>query len=313
MTSEQFNESAFHESDILFWANQLSKLVYYIHLAVNEPDLKKKARILFEKWEKFITTLPVMTASEGLVTPKPDVSVFYDFERYGRSRNDYLTNTNLNHFNSLISVTQYLVEFILVKNTNTVENTDACHCGWTGFLYPTQLEAILLCVNYAKKKVNCDLLCDNTTVKFWNLVNTYNLYTVIHLLDPSEKFFIQRGYKITWRLHENEEHSDCKRFERCSVENNQKIDKLYRTMKCEQIKNLLRGVLLPLLLTVYQRFVQRALKDQTWIYCRGRKRCCRDLSECFTKIEDLNKFISKEGNKCCKKPEPFKLKKCDHV
>lgn len=313
MSCEQFNESAFHESDILFWSNQVSKLIYYIHLAVYQCDLKLKASILFEKWQKFILTLPVVSASEGFVTPKPDIAVFYDFERYGRGRNDYLTNTNLNHFNSLISVSQYLVEYILVKNTNTVENTDACHCGWTGFLYPTQLEAILLAINYAKRKVNCDVICDKTTVKFWNVVNTYNLYTVIHLLDPSEKFYIQRGYKIAWRLKENEDHDDCKRFEKCSVENNKKIDKYYRALKCQQTKNLLRGILLPLLLTIYQRFVQRALKDQTWIYCKTRKGCCKGIDECCTRLDELWGFVGKEGNKCCKNPEPFKVKECDHV
>lgn len=312
MTCEQFNESAFHESDILFWSNQISKMIYYVHLAVYQCDLKEKARILFDKWQRFIVTLPLMTSAEGLNTSKPDVAVFYDFERYGRSRTDYLTNTNLNNFNNLINVSQYFIEYILVKNTNAVNNTDSCHDGWTGFLYPTQLEALLTAINYAKRKVNCDVICDKTTVKFWNLVNTDNLYTIIHLLDPSEKFYIHKGYKIAWRLHENEKHDDCKRFEKCSRENSQKIDRYYRAMKCQQTKNLLRGIILPLLLTLYQRFIQRALKDQTWIYCRNRKGCCKGIDECCTRLDELIKFEGKEANKCCKKPEPFKLKKCEH-
>lgn len=309
---EQFNESAFHESDILFWSNQISKQIYYLHLGLTIPDLKQKATILYRKWQEYIVTLPIVTASEGLNTLKPDVSVFYDFERYGRSRNDYLTDTNLNNFNNLINVSQNFVEYILVKQNNAVNNFDSCPDGWVGFLYPTQLESLLLCINYAKRKVNCDVLCDKTTVKFWNKVTAYNLFVIIHLLDPSEKMYVEKGYKLEWRLKKNEDHDDCKRFERCSVENNKKVDKYYRAMKCQQTKNLLRGIVLPLLLTIFMRYVQRALKDQTWIYCKTRKCCCKGITECCTKLEELEKFVGKEANKCCKNPEPFRVKECEH-
>lgn len=308
---EQFNESAFHESDILYWSNQISKQVWYLHLGLIQDTYKCNAKLICRKWEIFITSLPVRNPSEGLRTRGPDVGYFAEQDTY-RNRDFFVTDGNLNDFNTLVNTTKRFAEEILIRLTNTVYNDDSNAKSFLGFIYPTQLESFIRAINYAKRVVNCDKICDKTIVKFWNLTIRDSLFTVIHLLDPSEKLALEKAYKLEWKLKINDEREECKKYEECAVKINKKIDEFFRYLKCQQTKNLIRGVLAPFLLTVFQRYVQRALKDQTWIYCETRKRCCKGTDSCCITIDELEKFIGSEGNKCCKNPEPFRVKECNH-
>ena len=307
--AEQFNESAFHESDIMFWSNQISKQVYYLTLSIDgNCNYLYQAKLLYGKWQKFILTLPYSTSTEGLVIQQ-NVSTFYDFERFSRSKRDYLaTDRNLNVFNALINATKHFVEGILITVTASVTNYDNCPRAWIGFNYPTQLEALLMSVNYAKRKVNCDNLCDKTTVKFWNVLIRDNLLITLHLLDPSEYELLVDGYKLAFKYKCLEKLEDCKKYELKSVKYNKEVDKYFRTLKCLLVKNDVRSIIFPLLLTLFIRYIQRALRDQTWIYCKTRHKCCPGLDECCTKFKDLVTFIGKEGNKCCKEPKPLEVK-----
>lgn len=309
---EQFNESAFHESDIMFWSNQISKQVYYTYLALEYScEYKEKARILWDKWQEYILTLPIATSTDGFIIDQ-SVSYFYDFERFNRSKRDYLaTDRNINAFNNLINVTKHLIENILVTVTNAVTNFDSNPKAWIGFNYPTQLEALLLCINYAKRKVNCEIFCDKTTMRFWNTVVKDNLFIAIHLLDPSEVDLITYGYKIGCKLDKLWKQEDCKNYEKDSIKQLKNVDKYFRTIKCESARNQVRSILLPLLLTVFMRYVQRALRDETYLYCKTRHRCCPGLNECCTNFSEIIGFISKEANKCDKWPATPHYKCCN--
>lgn len=316
---EQFNESAFRESDLLFWSNQISKQLHYIEKLLSDcSGYKEKAKIIFDKWEKFLVLLPVTAYNELFSSThsncnEQNASVFYDFERVRQTKADYLaTDRNINNFNLLIDVSKRFVESLLITVTNSVTNYDDCPKVWIGSIYPTQLESFLISINYARKKVNCDIFCDKTTIKFWNVVLRDNLYTVIHQLDPSEHELIRLGYRLACRLYrEVEKNENCKDYEEKSVKYSKKVDRYFRTIKCLLVKNNVRSVIYPLQLTVYIRYVQRALRDQTWIYCKTRHRCCPGLEECCTKYDSLIKFEGKEGNKCCKSPKPIDVKCCD--
>jgi len=300
--SEQFNESAFHESDILFWSEVISKHIWYIGLSLEKLCYKEQANLIYCKWREFIPTLPTRYSCDG----------YWDYEVYGRSKENYITGKNVDDFNTLNNSSRYFVRQILNDITNCVQNYPNCPKAWYGFAYPSYLESVLRRIAYAKAKVNCDDICDNTTVKFWNKNGYDNLFTIIHLLDPSEHQFIQIAYKLAWRFKKNLGKEDCKSFEKCARENAKKLDELFRTFYCLLVKNDIRSIIHPAFLNVLLREGQRALKDITWLYCDKRKKCCKDTNECCLGLEDFEKYVKDECNKCCKDPEPIRVKKCKH-
>lgn len=148
--------------EIGFWSRQMSEHALFLFLGLNEtevPELKERGLELHEKFQAWRDR----------------------FAQQGR-----LSKRSLRNYKQLLGQLRAYKKAVL----------KAVLAGWSGWLYPSFVQHVLLELDYHVQNINGVKRAPAKEVEFWNIINGDHANFAKHLIDPTEVQLVEQADQL---------------------------------------------------------------------------------------------------------------------
>lgn len=205
-----------------FWSHQLSEHALFLHLGIEDKDLKEKALALHNKFEAFRNTMNEETVSmEQMEKVLPLIKELRDYK---------------------------------------VEVLESLLAGkWIGWIFALFARHIILESDYFVDKLQQIPYTDREEIAFWNIINGEHAGFAAHLLDPSERALSKKANKLS-RKFARLVTSEDEMMQQISLHAAKALDKYNQAAEAGIAANKVASVIHPALINHVVREGQRSIK-----------------------------------------------------
>jgi hypothetical protein len=194
--------------EIDFWTRQMSEHALFLHLGLEEPKLKRHAKILHKLLEHFR-------------------------RRFNQNPDD-------------IELMNTILPLLQKERAFQIRALQAMDEGkWIGWIFPLFMNHITLELDYFVDKLNAIKYSPKDEVLFWNRINSEHAAFAAHLLDPAERELFLKADNLSIKFDKIPK-SEREMMINLSLKASEELDKFNKTARAESkhIKSIIHPVLL---------------------------------------------------------------------
>lgn len=148
------------KDNIEFWSHQLSEHALFLHLGIEDKELKKEGLALHKKFEKF--------------------------------RNSFVKNSvSIEKMEKILPLVKELRDYKIEVLRRLLAGE------WIGWIFPLFARHIILESDYFIDKLQGIEYTAQEEIAFWNIINGEHASFAAHLLDPSEEELSEAAHKMS--------------------------------------------------------------------------------------------------------------------
>lgn len=221
-------DTATAKNEIEFWGHQLSEHALFLHLGIEDKELKNRGLVLHNKFESF-------------------------------RKNMKHENISIKQMEKILPLIKELREYKIEILSKLLEGQ------WVGWIFPLFARHIILESDYFLDNLQNISHTREEKVAFWNIINGEHAGFAAHLLDPSEEDLVDKAYELSKEFGTSVE-SERDMMVQISLRNAASLDKYNREAAKGIIDDKsIMSVIHPALIKHVIREGERSIKELTEI------------------------------------------------